>query len=343
MTKLIKKSCLLLTVLPLALFATEVATPTKTKDLAIYYTATTNIENKYNKLIEEKLPDIGFTCLDPRKRINDKYKQNWGSTELDVLSFMPIVNNSIVLPLLNIDPRIAGFAPFNLLIHKKLDENITHVGHLVPEVMLDILGIEDNEVRRKFSDHFKVLDSTIAKELGAQGERVPYKKLSENTMINFEYEFETPKDMEDFIDEFQMNFEMTFTDKGYMIAGYRNFMKADDAEKILSSYEGFWTYSLCHMEFSYKIFDTKGARPDMGLFAPCSMYMYIKKGSNKIVGGMPRLKNWSDLLEMRDEKRLKLIEKYDNEIPEILKEFGMKLTPNTNPLLSQTSNIDKQL
>ncbi len=342
MTKLIKKSCLLLTVLPLALFATEVSTPTKTKDLAIYYSVPTNIENKYNKLIDEKIKDIGFNCLDPRKRINDKYKKSWGSTELDVLSFMPIMKGSTILPLLNIDPRIAGFAPFNLLIHKKLDEDITHVGHLVPEVMLDILGIEDKEVRSKFSNHFKDLDSMIAQELGVEGKTVPYKKLSENTMINFEYEFKTPEDMEDFIDEFQMNFESTFTDKGYMIAGYRNHMKAtDDAKEILSSYDGFWTYSLCHMEFSYKIFDTKGARPELGLFAPCSMYMYIKKGSNKIVGGMPRLQNWSDLLEIKDEKRVKLIEKYDREIPEILKEYGMKLTPNTNPLLSQTSKLGK--
>ena len=342
MTKLIKKTCLLLTVLPLALVATEVSTPTKTKDLAIYYTVPANIEDKYNKLVDEKLPSIGFNCLDPRKRINDKYKKSWGSTELDVLSFMPIMKSSTILPLLNIDPRIAGFAPFNLLIYKKLDEDITHVGHLVPEVMLDILGIEDKEVRSKFSNHFKDLDSTIAKELGVHGEKVPYKKLSENTMINFEYEFKTPEDMEDFIDEFQMNFESTFTDKGYMIAGYRNHMKGtDDAKKILSSYDGFWTYSLCHMEFSYKIFDTKGARPELGLFAPCSMYMYIKKGSNKIVGGMPRLQIWSDLLEIKDEKRLKLIEKYDREIPEILKEYGMKLIPNTNPLGSEPTNVGK--
>lgn len=338
MTTLIKKSCVLLTVLPLALFAAEGSTPDTTKDLAIYYTVPANIEDKYNTLVDEKLQDIGFNCLDPRKRINDKYKKNWGSTQLDILSFMPIMKSSTILPLLNIDPRIAGFAPFNLLIHKKLDEKITHVGHLTPEVMLDILGIEDNEVRSKFSNDFKVLDAKITQELDVQGVTVPYKKLPQKSMINFEYEFETPEDMEDFIDEFQMNFEMTFTDKGYMIAGYRNHMKGtDDAKEILSSYDGFWTYSLCHMEFSYKIFDTKGARPELGLFAPCSMFMYIKKGSNKIVGGMPRLQNWSELFEIRDATRVKLIEKYDIEIQEILKAYGMKLIPNTNPLLSQTS------
>lgn len=333
MTKLIKKSCLLMTLLPLALLATEVPTPTKTKDLAIYYTSPTEMVNKYNKLLDETLPKVGFTCLDPRKRINDKYKKKWGSTQLDVLSFMPIVNNNAILPLLNLDPRIAGFLPFNLLMYKKLDEKVTHIGHLVPEAMLDILGIENDEVRRKFSDHFKVLDATIEKELSIQGETIPYKKLPEKSMINFEYTFDTPKDMEDFIDEFQMNFEMAFSDKGYMIAGYRNFMKADNAKTILSSYDGFWSYSLCHLEFSYKTFDTIGARPDIGLFAPCSMFMYIKKGSNTLVGGMPRLQNWSDLIEIQDEARVKRIKKYDTEMEEILKAFGMKLIANKNPLL----------
>ena len=334
MTNFIKKTCITLAVLPLVLFATEHSNVTKTKDLAIYYTLTGDIEKKYNILVEQKLRSIGFKCLDPKKRINDQYKKKWGSSVLDILSFMPIVKDSSILPLLNIDPRIAGFAPFNLLIHKKLDENVTHVGHLVPEVMLDILGITNNEVRSKFSSEFKALDSSISQELGGVVTTLPYKALPKKRMINFEYEFETPKDMEDFVDEFQFKFELTFTEKGYMFAGYHNFMSStDDAKEVLSEYDAFWTYSLCHLELSYNVFDTEGAIPEAGLFAPCTMYMYIRKGTNKIVIGMARLQNWSDTLDIKDDKRVKLIEKLDTEIPAILTEFGMKAMPNINPLL----------
>jgi len=316
---------------------------TQTSDentLAVFYTVDGDIQDKYNALIENKLKTIGFNLTDPHKRVNDQYETKWGSTVLDVLSFMPVVNDRAILPLLNIDPRIAGFAPFNMLIHKKLDENVTHVGHLMPKTMLDILDIKNKEVREKFTATFASLDTMVEKELGGTKSYMPYAKLPKQTMINFEYTFNAPDDMDDFLDEIQNKLELAFINKGYLIAGYHNFMEAtDDAGDILSDYDAFWTYSLCHLEFSYGMFDNEGARPEAGLFAPCTMYMYIKKGSNKLVIGMFRLHNWSDTLNITDTTRMELVERLDKEIPEILTDFGMKAVANVNPLeqISTTS------
>lgn len=305
----------------------------KNNALAVFYTIDGDIQKKYNTLLENKLKTIGFSLTDPHKRVNDQYETKWGKTVLDVLSFMPIVHNEMILPLLNIDPRIAGFAPFNMLIYKKLDENISHVGHLKPKVMLDILGIDNAEVREKFTASFASLDTMIEKELGGKKSIRSYDKLPKKRMINFEYTFERPEDIDDFVDEFQNSFELAFIDKGYLIAGYHNFMESTDtAEDILTDYDAFWTYSLCHLEFSYGIFDNEGARPEAGLFAPCTMFIYIKKDSNTVVLGMFRLHNWSDTLKITDPKRLALIEKLDMEIPLILKNFGMKAVENINPL-----------
>ena len=323
---------------PSIVFANTSTNSYEKNTLAVFYTLEGDIQKKFNTLVETKLKTIGFNITDPHKRVNDQYKKKYGSTILDVLSFMSVVNDENILPLLNIDPRIATFSPFNMLIYKKLDEKNTHVGHLVPEAMLDIVGIDDPKVRAEFISAFKPLDTILEKELKANGAKVntsylPYKKLPKRKMINFEFEFEAPEDMEDFIDEFQNDFELAFIDKQYLIAGYHNFLDAtDDAEEILSDYEAFWTYSLCHLEYSYNMFDNKDAHPEAGLFAPCSMYMYIKKGSNKLVMGMPTLVNWSDSLGIIDKKRVGLVQKLDREIPEILTAFGMKKMPNVNPL-----------
>ncbi len=326
--------------LPSLLLATPESTPSSTDEtsqnntLAVFYTIPGNAEEAYNELVEKKLKSIGFNLTDPHKRVNDKYETKYGSTVLDMLSFMPVVNDKVIIPLLNIDPRIAGFAPFNMLIHKKLDENVTHVGHLMPKTMLDILGIENKEVREKFTATFQSLDEMIEKELGGEKSFMPYTKLAEKKMINFEYEFKSPENINDFISDFQDRFELAFIDKKYHIAGYHNFMQATkNAEVILSGYDAFWTYALCKSEFSYGMFDNEGARPEAGLFVPCTMYMYIKKGTNKLVLGMFRRQNLSDTLDIKDEKRLKLVEKLDREIPEILTEFGMKPTKNVNTLL----------
>ena len=328
-------SGLAFTLLSISTFSIANENTVKTKDLAVFYTIDGDIEEKYNALLETKLKTIGFKLTDPHKRVNDQYKIKYGSTVLDVLSFMSVVKDSAILPLLNIDPRMAGFAPFNMIIHKKLDEKQSHVGHLQPKVMLDILGIDNKEVREKFTATFAELDTMIEKELGGTKSIMPYAKLPQKKMMNFEYEFEAPEDIDDFIDEFQEKFEEAFIDKEYLIAGYHNFMEAtSNATEVLKDYDAFWTYSLCHLEFSYNMFDNKGARPEAGLFAPCTMYMYIRKGTNKVVIGMLRLQNWSDTLNITDEKRVALVKKLDIEIPEILTSLGMKAVSNVNPLLA---------
>ncbi len=334
---LIKKTILstLILFLPSLLLAKipEVSKTANENSLAVFFTIKGNAEEKYNKLVEEKIKKINFSLTDPHKRVNDHYKTEFGSTVLDVLSFMPVVNDKVVLPLLNIDPRIAGFAPFNMLIEKRLDEENTHVGHLMPKAMLDILDIKDKEVREKFTASFKALDEMLGKELGGEKSYININTLPKQTMMNFEYAFDIPDDIDDFIDEFQEKFETSLTDKKYLVAGYHDFMQSTkDAQEILKNYDAFWTYSLCHMEFSYNVFDTKGARPDAGLFAPCTMYMYILKESGKLVIGMYRLHNWSDTLGIEDPTRVSLVEKLDKEIPEILVGLGAIAVENVNPL-----------
>lgn len=306
----------------------------QTKNLAVFYTLDGNIEAKYNKIVAEELPKIGFNPADPHHRVNDQYKAKYGSTTLDVLSFLPVVNDSNVMPLFKIDPRLAGFAPFNMLIYKKLDENVTHVGHLTPEAILDIIGISDKEVREKFIASFKPLDKLLDKELGTDKKSYKtYTNLSTDNMLNFEYTFERPDDIDDFIDEFQNKFEISFINKKYLIAGFHDFKSTDKGEEALDdSFDIFWGYSLCHLGYSYSMFDKKGARPDAGLFAPCTMYMYVKKGSNKLVVGMPKLVNVIDTLGVKEPSRVALVRKLDREIPAILTAFGMKAVENVNPL-----------
>jgi uncharacterized protein (DUF302 family) len=313
--------------------------PVPKNALAVMYTLEGNIEKTYNTIVEDELKTIDYEVTDPHHRVNDQYEDKYGSTVLDTLSFLSVVNDKDILPLLNIDPRIASTAPFNMLIYKKLDENVTHVGHIMPTAFLDMIGIEDQKVRDTFIASIKPLDEKVEAEFKAKGLKYTksyktYNKLPENRMHNFEYQFDAPEDLDEFIEEFQNSFELAFIDKGYLIAGYHNFMEGlDDAEEILAEYDAFWTYSLCHLEFSYNMFDNEGAHPEAGLFAPCTMYLYSRKGTNKIVVGMLRLENWSTTLNISDEKRVGLVNKLDKEIPEILTAFGMKATSNTNTLL----------
>ncbi|SFV62072.1 hypothetical protein MNB_SV-6-353 [hydrothermal vent metagenome] len=302
--------------------------------LAQIVTVDGDVESKYNDFVEKKIKTIGFVLTDPHKRVNDGYKKKYGSTKLDILSFMSISNKKVMSTLLEIDPRLAGFNPFNMLIYRAIGDKSTHIGHLDPVAILDMIGIKDTTIRKEYPKMIAPLDDMIKREFGDNVSTIKIKSMVENRMMNFEVSFERPDDLDDFIDSFQEKFEEAFEDKEYIIAGFFNYKESFDGVDRLPSYDAFWVYSLCHFKFSYTVFDNEGGRPEAGLFAPCSMYMFIKKDTNKLVIGMPRLANWAATLGIEDRSRLALVKQLDREIPEIMKTLGAKEVPNVNPLTS---------
>ena len=89
---------------------------------------------------------------DPHHNVNEVYEQRGlGKSVLATLNFNSLFPEELVVPLIKKDPRIAAFAPFNMLMYRTLAEpNKSVVAHLTPETMLDILQIEDKEIRQAF-------------------------------------------------------------------------------------------------------------------------------------------------------------------------------------------------
>ncbi|MEA3419048.1 MAG: hypothetical protein U9Q90_06570 [Campylobacterota bacterium] len=321
---------------------TQLVWAEENQDLALMVTVKGDAEEKYNNFVEEKIKSIGYVLTDPHKRVNDGYKKKYGSTRLDVLSFMSVANKEAISPLLEIDPRLAGFNPFNMLIYKKLGEENTHIGHLTPTAILDMIGITDEKVRTEYIKMIEPLDKMMKEEFGSDTSMIKIKKMvQKNRMMEFEVPFERPEDLDDFIDDFQEKFEELFEEKKYIIAGFFNYKESFDGVDRMPSYDAFWVYSLCHFKFSYTIFDSESGRPDAGLFAPCSMYMYIKKDSNVLVVGMPKLANWAETLGIEDKTKVELVQKLDAEIPEIMVSLGAKEMGDVSPMKVASAPLKK--
>ena len=300
----------------------------------IFNVVSGDAEKQYNIMINEKIETVDFVLSDPHKRINDAYEKKYGTKgepeydsawnkNLDNLGFFSVSNDVGIRELLIKAPELGGFSPFNLHIYKVVNEDKTYVGHVVPQTMLDIVGIKDEAIKKEFIATFPKLDALVQKEIGGKVEISEFTSLPANPMMNFEITFDRPEDLGDYIDEFQENFEAVFEENNYIIAGFKNYKEAyDDLKLDFDKYDAYWTYSLCHFTFSYNIFN-KG-RPDAGAFAPCSMYMYIAKGSNKLVVGMPRLANWVSVLNINNKKMVKSVNDLDREIIAIMKKLGAR-------------------
>ena len=293
-------------------------------------------EAQYNTMINEKIESIGWILSDPHERINDAYEKRYGnpkdpdydregwSKNLDNLGFFSVANDEALRPLLLKAPELGGFSPFNLHIYKKTSENKTYVGHIVPDTMLDIVGVKDKAIRADFNAMFTSLDKMVQDEIGGKVETTTFNKLPEKPMMTFEVDFEREGELEDFIEGFQEEMEGSFEEHSYIIAGYKDFKEAYvDLELDFEKYDAYFVYSLCHFTYSYNMFN-KG-RPDAGAFAPCSMYFYIEAGTNKMIIGMPKLDNWTAVLNLDDEKMKRSVVDLDNEIISIMEGLGAKL------------------
>lgn len=308
-----------------------------------FYVGEGDKSEAYMGLVNEKIQPLGFVLSDPHEHIDHAYKTKWGTPTqtvkgvtgphpdfdpnfkeaLDNLGFFSITNDAIVGPLLMKEPALGGFSPFNLHIYKTKGENKTYVGHVMPETMLDIVGVKDKEVRAKFVASFTELDKLTEKEIGSTVKMVDYKALPKQPMMTFEVPFERAGSVDKFTGDFQSKFEEKFEENKYIIAGFKNMMESMDNVNIkMDRFDAYWVYSLCHFRFSEGIFNR--GRPDAGAFAPCSMYMYIDKGSNKLMVGMPRLETWIAVMGIQDKAMVDSVMALDKDIIRIMQELGAK-------------------
>ena len=307
-------------------YASDAFKPSANDKLAVEYTLeNTNAETdqKFFDFTEKPLEEIGFFVSNPHPNVQNVYEQQVGETSLEQLSFSSFVNDDVARPLFNIDPRLGGFTPFNLVIYRKKSDGKTVITHIMPEAALDILQISNPKVRETFIKMFEPLDAKIEKTFKVTKSYTKLHGYAKESMMTFEVPFEEPEDIDDFFDEFQEEFESAFETKGYIIAGFYNMKYSfNTSTDALPDFSHYVVWSLCHIPFSYTIFDGENPLPKAAMFAPCSMYAYIKPGENKIVIGMPTLGAWAAALNITDAAKLKKIEQLDSEIPAVIESLG---------------------
>jgi uncharacterized protein (DUF302 family) len=94
-------------------------------------------------------------------------------------------------------------------------------------------------------------------------------------------------------------------------------------ELDFEKYDAYWVSLLCHFEFSNSIFNR--GKPEAGMFAPCSVYFYIPKGTNELHIGYASVDNWISGLNFTDKERIESMKKMDADVSRIFKEMGFEL------------------
>ncbi len=290
--------------------------------------------SKGNKIAEldgliKKLDTIGYSTVAANKNIQVHYYNKFKEKTLEMISFFGLVNKEALRPLLLKNPDFGAYAPYNFFGYKILDtekDDNTWYGHLAPETMLDIIGEKDPDARKAFTDMVGSFDTLMEKEMKPElSKRFEHTKpLPKNGLTRMVKKFERTDDMETFVEDFVMDHDGRFSKHNFIIAGFIDFkFEYADMDLEFDKYDAYWVSMLCHFEFSNSIFN-RGI-PEAGMFAPCSVYFYIPKGTNELHVGYASVDNWINALNFKDQKRIDYMRAIDAEVVETFKEMGFEV------------------
>lgn len=299
----------------------------ETKLTAEFSGSEDNKEIEIEALIK-KIETIGYSTVLATPHLEEHYYNKFEEKNVEMLDFFAIVNKGELRPLLLANPDFGAYAPFNFLVYKTLDienDDTTWYGHLAPDTMLDIIGEKDAGNRKAFHDMVGKWDTFVNKEMKPE-----FTKKFEHTkplptfgLTKMVLKFERPDDIEDFMEEFIGDHDGRFAKHNFIIAGFIDFkFEYDDREEEFEKYDAYWVSSLCHFEFSNSVFNR--GMPEAAMFAPCSVYFYIPKGTNELHVGYANVNNWINALGFKDQKRIDYMKSIDAQITEIFTDMGFK-------------------
>lgn len=293
----------------------------------------------------KKLDTIGYTTVSANKNIQVHYYNKFQEKNVEMLSFFSMVNKEKLRPLLLSNPDFGAYAPFNFLVYKTLDtqsDNNTWYGHLDVNTMLSIMGIQDENNKKLFKSMVHSLDNLVKTEMTPTlHKRFEHTKvLPRQGLIKLVKKFEKTEDLETFVEDFIADHDGRFATHNFIIAGFIDFkFEYDHMDLDFDKYDAYWVSQLCHFEFSNAIFN-RGI-PEAGVFAPCSVYFYIPKGSNELHVGYASVDNWINALNFRDQKRIDYMKEIDAEVVAIFEEMGfVKQEQDTTKKKDNNSEVD---
>ncbi len=264
------------------------------------------------KSIEKVMKKAGYKVAENRN-MNGPFKIQFKKTTFDVYNLLIAYYPKITQELAIKYPDSGVFNPFSVGIYQKKGSKDIFVSFLSAKGMSKIVGNGD--------DLFKKLEEVNKKTFleampSAKLVKLDYKSqpTKEKLLTKFEVEVD-PDEADDFIEELTMVLESGLKPIGFILASSNDYaIDLDDAKN--EDYIFYNVFSLCKLKVIYNVSIN---HPEAGSFAPCSMAMYQKEGSNKMTIVFPNVHNWISTMGLKDKKIIDILLSAQSDIEKLIK------------------------
>jgi len=281
-------------------------------DILVY-----KIANKAHKITAQSvangLKKEGYT-VSKNQDMNAPYIKQFGSSSFHSYNLMSVYQPEFAKKLVQKDVKSGIFVPFSVAVYQKKKEDNIYIALLSATAQQRILKLHDN-----LFDKLEALNKSTIQKIFPQATEVQLAYKSFQNSKSFYTKYSLDVDDEDASEEYEDMMMMMKGDiktGGFVVANYINYNEELKNEDI-NEYIFYHSYSLCKLQVIYEL---SKKTPEAGAFAPCTMIIYHKKGSNKTEIVSLNINSLISMLALKDKGLLDMLNSTQEEIVNILGE-----------------------
>lgn len=254
-----------------------------------------------DKSIQNAFKANGFTIAGDNN-MNLAFKKRFGGgKDYKIYRLLFVYNPKISVKILKNYPEFGLLSPLSTSVYSKNGKKIS-ISSLTLRGMSRVSGVPKTnpDLIALYENMTKALKQALP---NGEFEKLSYKVVRPDGPLITRFAFVMPNEannIEDAKESYQETMEGEIESEGFIVAGFLP-INEDLVENGINDYEFYDGYSICKLEVIYPVHKK---HPEVGALAPCSMYMYKKKGDKFTRMGYPSVYNWIMSTNISDKESL---------------------------------------
>ena len=288
----------------------------KIQDVQVF--TTNNKDGKVTtKSIESTFDTLGLS-VQGNNNMNIPFKTRFAKVHYRVYNLAMYMNSDLTFNLIKKYPKFGALTPLTMSIWEDKEGNM-NVATLTINGIARATGIPTDDPDLVA---YSTLLNKALKQAMPNGyfKHLPYKVKfpKQSFAIDMTMEVDSNTPMEEFIEDFEAEFEGELEPLGFLLPNYTNLQEEIFDDHDYHAYDFYHTYSICKFDV---IFPVSKLHPEAGAWAPCSFYLYKKKNESKMHMGFLGVDNWITTLDIEDQESIRPLKEAEGMIIDILTEM----------------------
>ena len=270
------------------------------------------------KSIEDAFNAVGLDVL-ANNNMNKPFKLRFKKTHYKVYNLAIFMNNSLTLKLIKKYPRFGVLSPLTMSIWS--DGDTMNIATLSLKGMSRTTGIpfKDSSLR----EYAALIQKALKKAMPhGHFKKLPYKDRDDKKSYLVSFRMPVEYEEEQTPGDFEENFEDEFTGEleplGFLFPNYLNIKEDIFEDAGYDEYDFFNTLSICKFDV---IFPVSRLHPEVGAYAPCTFFIYKKRGEKEMHMGFLGVENWIESADIKDDASIKPLEEAQGMIKKVIEEM----------------------